>query len=67
MSGRRVQGPKGEDAILLNGPGTNFFTVRQLQLNRAIVLFWDFPLRFLVPRYVHDDPRYGTFGELTWT
>jgi hypothetical protein len=48
-------------------PGTDFFTVRQLQSHRAIVLLLDFHLRFLVPRCVHDDPRYGTFGELSWT
>jgi hypothetical protein len=36
-------------------PGTDFFTVRQLQPNRAIVLFWDSHLRFVVPRHLRDN------------
>jgi hypothetical protein len=48
-------------------PGTYFLTARQLLPNRAIDLFLDFHLRYLVPRCVHDNPKYGTFGELSWT
>jgi len=46
---------------------TDFFTVRQLKPNRALVLFWDSHLRFLVPKYSSDDPTSGAYGELTWT
>jgi hypothetical protein len=47
-------------------PGTAFFTVRQLKLNRALSLYSGFHLRFLVPKYVRDNPGYGIYWEFTW-
>jgi hypothetical protein len=34
--------------------------------NRALVLYSDSHLRFLVPRCIRENPRYGIYGEFTW-
>jgi len=47
------------DTILDGPPDTAFFTVRVLEPNRALVLYSDSHLRFLVPRSIREDPRYG--------
>jgi hypothetical protein len=47
-------------------PDTTFFTVCQLQSNRALLLHSGFSLRFLVPTYFGDNPRYDTCRELNW-
>jgi hypothetical protein len=54
------------DAILDGPPGSAFFTVRLLEPNRALVLYSDSHLRFMVPRYIRENPRYGIYGEFTW-
>ena len=54
------------DAILDGPPGSAFFTVRLLEPNRALVLYSDSHLRFMVPRSIRENPRYGIYGGFTW-
>lgn len=54
------------DAILDGPPGTVFFTVYLLQPNTALVLYSDSHLRFMVPRSIRENPRYGIHGEFSW-
>ena len=58
---------KVSDTILDGPPGTVFFTVRELQPKRALVLYSDSHLRYMVPRSIREDPRYGIYGEFSWT
>ena len=37
-----------------------------MQPNRALVLYSDSHLRFLVPRSIRENPRYGIYGEFSW-
>jgi hypothetical protein len=60
------QNLKEGDTILDGPPGSAFFTVRLMQPNRALVLYSDSHLRFLVPRSIRENPRYGICGEFTW-
>jgi len=57
---------KEGDSILDGPPGTAFFTVRLMEPNRALVLYSDSHLRFLVPRSIRENPRYGIYGEFSW-
>lgn len=41
--------------------------MRELQPDRAIVLYSDSQLRYMVPRSIREDPRYGIYGEFSWT
>ena len=54
------------DAILDGPPGSAFFTVRLLEPNRALVWYSDSHLRFMAPRSIRENPRYGIYGEFTW-
>lgn len=54
------------DTILDGPPGSAFFTVRRMEPNRAFVLYSDTHLRFMVPRSIRDNPRYGIYGEFAW-
>jgi proline iminopeptidase len=54
------------DTILDGPPDTAFFTVHVLEPNRALVLYSDSHLRFLVPRSIREDPRFGIYGEFSW-
>lgn len=54
------------DTILDGPPGTAFFTVRLVETNRALVLYSDSHLRYLVPGSIRDNPRYGVYGEFSW-
>jgi hypothetical protein len=60
------QGLKVGDTILDGPPGTAFFTVHLVEPNRALVLYSDSHLRYLVPRSIRDNPRYGVYGEFSW-
>ena len=57
---------KEGDTILDGPPGSAFFTVRLMQPNRALLLYSDSHLRFLAPRSIRENPRYGIYGEFTW-
>ena len=57
---------KEGEAILDGPPGSVFFTVRLMEPNRALVLYSDTHLRFLVPRSIRENPRYGIYGEFSW-
>jgi hypothetical protein len=57
---------KEGDTILDGPPGSAFFTLRLMQPNRALVLYSDSHLRFLAPRSIRENPRYGIYGEFTW-
>ena len=57
---------KEGDTILDGPPGSVFFTVRLMESNRALVLYSDTHLRFLVPRSIRENPRYGIYGEFSW-
>ena len=54
------------ETILDGPPGSVFFTVRIMEPNRALVLYSDTHLRFLVPRSIRENPRYGIYGEFSW-
>jgi hypothetical protein len=54
------------DTVLDGPPGTAFFTVRLMEPEGALVLYSDSHLRFLVPRSIRENPRYGIFGEFSW-
>jgi hypothetical protein len=58
---------KEGDTILDGPPGTAFFTVRLMEPNRTLVLYSDSHLHFLVPRSIRENPRYGIYGEFSWT
>jgi hypothetical protein len=60
------QNLKVGDAILDGPPGSAFFTVRLLEPNRTLVLYSDSHLRFMLPRSIRENPRYGIYGEFTW-
>ena len=55
------------DTILDGPPGTVFFTVRELQPHGALILYSDSHLRYMVPRTIRENPRYGIYGEFSWT
>jgi hypothetical protein len=57
---------KEGDTILDGPPGSVFFTVRLMEPNRALVLYSDTHLRFLVPRSIRENPRHGICGEFSW-
>ncbi|MBD0328073.1 MAG: hypothetical protein ICV68_16735, partial [Pyrinomonadaceae bacterium] len=57
---------KEGDTILDGPPGTVFFTVRLMEENRALVLYSDTHLRFLAPRSIRENPKYGIYGEFSW-
>jgi hypothetical protein len=54
------------DTILDGPPGTVFFTVRLMEENKALVLYSDTHLRFLAPRSIRENPKYGIYGEFSW-
>ena len=52
--------------IIADGPpGTAYYVVRQLEPDKAFVLFTDTHLRYLLPARLRDNPRLGIFGELS--
>ncbi len=53
------------DVILDGPPGTVFFEVRTVEPNKALVLYSNTHLPYLVPRSVREDPRWGIYGELS--
>jgi hypothetical protein len=57
---------KQGDTVLDGPPGTVFFTVRVLQPKRVLVLYSDTHPRYLVPRSIREDPKYGIHGEFSW-
>jgi hypothetical protein len=57
---------KEGDTILDGPPGSVFFTVRLMESNRALVLYSDTHLRFMVPRSIRENPNYGIYGEFSW-
>lgn len=54
------------DTILDGPPGTTFFTVAALEPQRLLALYSDSHARYLFPRRVRDNPRWGIGGEFTW-
>jgi hypothetical protein len=54
------------DTILDGPPGTVFFTVRLMEENKALVLYSDTHLRYLAPRSIRENPKYGIYGEFSW-
>jgi hypothetical protein len=60
------QGLKVGDTILDGPPGTAFFTVRLMEPNRALVLYSGSHLRFMAPKSIRENPRYGIYGEFSW-
>ena len=61
-----LQDLKVGDTILDGPPGTAFFTVRLLEPSRALVLYSDSHLRFMAPKSIRENPRYGIYGEFSW-
>jgi hypothetical protein len=59
------QNPHVGDIVADGPPGTAYYIVRQLEPNKAFVLFTDTHLRHLVPARLRDNPRLGIFGELS--
>jgi len=57
---------KEGETILDGPPGSVFFTVRLMEENRALVLYSDTHLRFMVPRSIRENPDYGIYGEFSW-
>jgi hypothetical protein len=57
---------KEGETILDGPPGSVFFTVRLMEENRALVLYSDTHLRFMVPRSIRENPKYGIYGEFSW-
>lgn len=57
---------KEGDTILDGPPGSVFFTVRLMEENRALVLYSDTHLRFMVPRSIRENRDYGIYGEFSW-
>ena len=53
------------DVILDGPPGTAYYAVRQIELNRSLVLFTDTHLPYLLPVRLRDDRRLGISGELS--
>ncbi len=53
------------DIIADGPPGTAYYVVRHLEPGRALVLFTDTHLRYLLPARLRDNPRLGIFGELS--
>jgi hypothetical protein len=37
-----------------------------MEENRALVLYSDTHLRFMVPRSIRENPDYGIYGEFSW-
>jgi hypothetical protein len=54
------------DTGLDGPPGTVYFTVRLLQPKRALVFYSDSHARYLVPKSIRENPRYGIHGEFSW-
>lgn len=54
------------DTILDGPPGTTFFTVAALESEKVLALYSDSHARYLFPRRIRDNPRWGIGGEFTW-
>jgi hypothetical protein len=53
--------------ILLDGPpGTAFFTAKVMEKNRALALYSNSHVRYIVPPYVRDNPNIQIQGEFSW-
>jgi hypothetical protein len=61
-----LQGLEEGDTILDGPPGTVFFTVRVLRPQKALVLYSDTHPRYLAPRSIRENPKYGIYGEFSW-
>lgn len=48
-------------------PGTAFFTVADLEPQRALALYSTTHVLFLAPRFLRNNPRIGISGEFSWT
>lgn len=59
------QNPGVGDTIADGPPGTAYYVVRHVEPNKALVLFTDTHLRYLLPARLRDNPRLGVFGELS--
>jgi hypothetical protein len=59
------QNPGVGDTIADGPPGTAYYVVRHVEPNRALVLFTDTHLRYLLPARLRDNPRLRVFGELS--
>lgn len=59
------QSLKVSDTILDGPPGTAFFIVRSIEPQKTLVLYSDTHLRYLAPKWIRDNPKFGIQGELT--
>jgi hypothetical protein len=59
------QNPCVGDIVADGPPGTAYYVVHHVEPNKALVLFTDTHLRYLLPSRLRDNPRLGVFGELS--
>ena len=59
------QNPHVGDIVADGPPGTAYYVVRQVEPNKAFVLFTDTHLRHLVPARLRNWPQLGIFGEIS--
>jgi hypothetical protein len=54
------------DTVPDGPPGTAFFTVAQLQAQRALAPFSTTHILFMAPASVRNNPRIGLYGDFSW-
>ena len=59
------QNPQVGDIIADGPPGTAYYVLRRVEPNKALALFTDTHLRYLLPARLRDNPRLGVFGEIS--
>jgi hypothetical protein len=60
------QNLKRGDVVFDGPPGTAFFTVSAIEPNIFLVLHSKTHLRFLFPKSIRENPKFGIGGEFTW-
>jgi hypothetical protein len=59
------QDPHVGDIIADGPPGTAYYVMRYIEPNKALVMFTDTHLRYLLPARLRDNPRLGIVGEIS--
>jgi hypothetical protein len=59
------QNPSVGDIIADGPPGTAYYVVRRVEPNKALVLFTDTHLRYILPARLRNSPRLDVIGELS--
>jgi hypothetical protein len=54
------------DTVPDGPPGTAFFTVAQLEPQRALALYSTTHILFMAPALVRNNPRLGLYGDFSW-